>query len=84
MDRYSIPQCQKKQQLEEICRPASEEAVNTTVTYPDGAAVPLYNVYLVMCPCAEGLTCDERTGKCSEFDSTSSHNQVHEVACTDD
>ena len=84
MGRYSLPQCQKKQQLQEVCRPASTEAINTTVTYADGSVVPLHNVHLIMCPCDEGLVCDEQLGKCVEFDSTSYYNHVHEKELVED
>lgn len=78
MGRYSIPQCQKKIQLYEACRPASDEPLNTTVTYLDGNMVSLQNVHLVMCPCADGLVCDPRSGRCEDFDSHGSPNEIQE------
>lgn len=84
MGRYSIPECRKKQQLFEICRPLSKEAVNTTVTYADGSVVALHNVHMIMCPCAEGLVCDQESGTCTEFDSTLSYNHMQEKELVDD
>lgn len=78
MGRYSIPMCQKKLQLHEDCRPASDESINSTVTYLDGQVVSLYNVHMLMCPCADGLTCDRKTGKCTDFDGAPSFNYLYD------
>lgn len=76
MGRYSIPTCQKKLQLSDYCRPASDEPTNTTITYFDGQVVSLYNVHMIMCPCADGLSCDLKTGSCVNFDGLSNFNAI--------
>lgn len=76
MGRYSIPTCQKKLQLSDYCRPASDEPTNTTITYFDGQVVSLYNVHMIMCPCADGLSCDLKTGSCVNFDGESNFNAL--------
>ncbi len=68
--------CLKKLQLNDNCRPTSDESVNSTVTYPDGQVVSLYNVHLIMCPCTHGLKCDHKIGKCVEIDGSPSFNDL--------
>ncbi|KZC05910.1 Astakine [Dufourea novaeangliae] len=62
--RYSIPQCRPMQAEGEICRPASEFPINMTAAYPDGAQVLLTDVHYILCPCANGLSCDK--GVCKD------------------
>lgn len=78
MGRYSLPQCEKKLQLHETCRPASDEPFNTTVTYPDGEVVSLTNMHMLVCPCANGLVCDPRSGRCEDFDAMVAINELLE------
>lgn len=79
MDRYSTPICQKKLQLHDNCRLASEEPVNSTVAYPDGQVVSLHKVHLIMCPCADGLSCDYKSRTCVNFDDAYSFNELNET-----
>ncbi|XP_076166195.1 astakine [Ptiloglossa arizonensis] len=56
--RYSIPQCKPMQEEGEVCRPGSASTINMTATYPDGVQVLLTDVHYIMCPCADGLSCN--------------------------
>ncbi|XP_076301406.1 astakine [Lasioglossum baleicum] len=62
--RYSTPQCRPMQAAGETCRPSSASTINMTASYPDGAQVLLTDVHYILCPCADGLFCDQ--GTCSE------------------
>nr|XP_034179903.1 uncharacterized protein LOC117604180 isoform X1 [Osmia lignaria] len=64
--RYSIPECRAMQKEGEICRPGSASAINMTVGYPDGALVTLTDVHYILCPCANGLSCDAKEGVCKD------------------
>lgn len=76
--------CQKKLRLYEPCRPASDEQMNTTITYLDGQVVSLYNVHMIMCPCMDGLSCDLKTGRCVDFDGAPSFNDIYDTAFPED
>lgn len=62
--RYSIPQCRPMQAVGETCRPSSASTINMTAAYPDGAQVLLTDVHYILCPCDDGLFCNQ--GTCSE------------------
>lgn len=52
---------------DEVCKP-TDNILNTTLSYPDGSQVEIWNVYYIMCPCAGGLFCDRRSnGKCKSI-----------------
>ncbi|KAG8229587.1 hypothetical protein J437_LFUL010179 [Ladona fulva] len=59
MSRYSIPTCEAMRTEGELCRKASEMTHNLTLGYPNGDKLELKGVHLVMCPCGEGLHCDD-------------------------
>ncbi|XP_054258563.1 astakine-like [Macrosteles quadrilineatus] len=71
MGRYSIPTCQPRREVGEVCRPLSEP-VNVTLEYPDGASVDLSGVFYIMCPCQGGLGCGNDM-ECVEHDFASNH-----------
>nr|XP_003708605.1 PREDICTED: astakine-like [Megachile rotundata]XP_012153357.1 PREDICTED: astakine-like [Megachile rotundata] len=76
--RYSIPQCKVMQAEGEICRPGSTSPTNMTLGYPDGALVTLTNVHYILCPCANGLTCDTKEGICKDTGEGHDTNRLFE------
>lgn len=46
-------------EVNEVCTYASYHPINTTIIYPDNAAVKLINVHRTFCPCADGLMCGD-------------------------
>lgn len=62
--RYSVPQCKPMQAEGESCRPVADPTMNVTVTYPNGNQVDLTKINYVICPCANGLFCDRKSGVC--------------------
>lgn len=51
----------------DICRPASASTIDMTVGYPDGSELTLKNVHYILCPCADGLSCDIKDGVCRKI-----------------
>lgn len=74
--RYSIPQCKPLQDVGQVCRPGSVTPINMTVSYPDGAQVLLTDVHYILCPCADGLTCNAKEGMCKESDAKHDTNRL--------
>ncbi|XP_076240369.1 astakine [Calliopsis andreniformis] len=74
--RYSIPQCQPLQKEGNPCRPGSAITINMTAMYPDGAEVLLTNVHSILCPCADGLTCDPNEIMCKNAKGKSDANRL--------
>ncbi|XP_026288493.1 astakine-like isoform X2 [Frankliniella occidentalis] len=66
--RFSLPRCAPVSDVGDPCRPGAPygavQPINTTVVYPDGTVVNLPAVYLHMCPCANGLSCDRPDAVC--------------------
>ncbi|CAL7938481.1 unnamed protein product [Xylocopa violacea] len=62
--RYSYPQCLPMKIKGEICRPGSASTQNMTLEYPNGLVLKLTDVHYILCPCADGLSCDIKEGVC--------------------
>ncbi|XP_076758719.1 astakine [Xylocopa sonorina] len=62
--RYSYPQCLPRITKGEICRPSSSSTQNMTLEYPNGLVLKLTDVHYILCPCADGLSCDLKEGVC--------------------
>ncbi|KAJ4451399.1 hypothetical protein ANN_02861 [Periplaneta americana] len=65
MHPNSIPSCVALGDLGHPCLP-NNEAVNTSVTYPNGETIHLTNVYRMYCNCVEGLSCEQTSATCVE------------------
>ncbi|XP_043467165.1 astakine-like isoform X2 [Leptopilina heterotoma] len=59
--RYSIPTCSPMIKEGLVCKP-SINIINTTLSYPNGNQLTIWNVHYIMCPCEDGLVCDRRAG----------------------
>ncbi|XP_014206096.1 astakine-like [Copidosoma floridanum] len=59
-ERYSLPRCQQLQTTGNYCIPRSPMTDGSRY-WPDGSSMVLGDVYLMMCPCGRGLTCDRGT-----------------------
>lgn len=62
--RYTVPSCMPMRGLDEICRPGEPIMLNTTLWFPDGKQIDVFNVHHAVCPCSNGLSCDK--GICYE------------------
>jgi len=62
--RYAIPSCSSFQQKDEQCR-VNAEMLTTNLTYPDNSQIEVKDIHLILCPCADGLSCDPKRGICS-------------------
>lgn len=56
-DRYSIPGCRRLENEKNNCIPTAS-TLNTTLFYPDGTQLELFDVHRILCPCGENLRCD--------------------------
>lgn len=65
--RFTIPTCQERRKLDEICRPEVNKIMNTTLTYPDGSKFYVKEAHYVVCPCKKGLVCGRKTGSCHQI-----------------
>ncbi|XP_012539105.1 astakine isoform X2 [Monomorium pharaonis] len=61
--RYAIPTCMPFQQKGEQCR-VNAKTITTTLFYPDGSQVEVKDIHSILCPCADGLSCDPKRGIC--------------------
>ncbi|KAG5335428.1 ASTA protein, partial [Acromyrmex charruanus] len=61
--RYAIPTCNLFQQEGEQCR-VNAETISTTLTYPDTSQIEVKDIYYILCPCADGLSCNPKHGIC--------------------
>ncbi|KAK9508976.1 hypothetical protein O3M35_006402 [Rhynocoris fuscipes] len=60
--RYAVPTCRERGDIGAACRPNNEPFSNN-VTYPDDSTVFFQDVYYILCPCQDGLTCSS-DGEC--------------------
>ncbi|XP_014486827.1 PREDICTED: astakine-like [Dinoponera quadriceps] len=61
--RYATPHCMPYQQPGQQCR-VNAETITTNLTYPDNSRLEVKDVNFILCPCAEGSSCNPRTGIC--------------------
>lgn len=56
--RYSTAQCMPLGQVDNYCR---EENIpeNRTLYYPNGISVDVVDIYTHVCPCGDGLVCED-------------------------
>lgn len=58
MMRYSMAQCMPLGKVEDYCRDDTYPE-NRTLYYPNGESVEVKEIYLHVCPCEEGLFCED-------------------------
>lgn len=63
--RFTVPGCQHRRQLDEICRPGTLKVTNRTLTYPDNSEFYVKEAHYALCPCAKSLVCGKKTGNCN-------------------
>ncbi|XP_039310996.1 astakine [Solenopsis invicta] len=61
--RYALPSCMPYQQKGEQCR-MNADTITTNLSYPDNSQIEVKDIHLILCPCADGLSCD--FGICEE------------------
>ncbi|KAJ8667814.1 hypothetical protein QAD02_009477 [Eretmocerus hayati] len=77
-ERYSYPQCTPLRQQGDVCRPGGPLITNGSRYYPDFTEIVLGNIYLQLCPCANGLTCERRDPYCRPINNpTTEANEVN-------
>ncbi|KAL0108021.1 hypothetical protein PUN28_014943 [Cardiocondyla obscurior] len=62
--RYAVPTCMPFQQKGEQCR-VNADTITTKLTYPDDSEKTVNDVHYILCPCADGLSCDPKRGVCN-------------------
>lgn len=62
--RYAMPSCIQYQRMGEQCR-VNASTITTNLSYPDNSQLEVKDVNYIMCPCAEGTSCNPQTGLCN-------------------
>ncbi|XP_012228085.1 uncharacterized protein [Linepithema humile] len=62
--RYAMPACMPYQQKGEQCR-VNAKTITTNLTYPDNSQLEVKNINFILCSCADGLSCNKKTGICN-------------------
>jgi len=52
------------QQEYEQCR-VNAETITTNLSYPDNSQLEVKGVHFILCPCADGLSCNPERGICN-------------------
>ncbi|RLU18611.1 hypothetical protein DMN91_008968 [Ooceraea biroi] len=62
--RYATPACMPFQQRGEQCR-VNADTISTNLTYPDDSRIEVESIHYILCPCADGLSCNFKKGICN-------------------
>ncbi|KYN16810.1 Astakine [Trachymyrmex cornetzi] len=61
--RYTRPTCMPFQQKGEQCR-VNADTITANLTYPDNSQIEVKDIHFILCPCANGLSCNSKLGIC--------------------